>query len=224
MNCKYCNKSCLKKGFQGGKQKYQCKTCKRYQQKIYTYKMCTEQDEKTIVKLNNIGVSISGIASFTGISKANVVNKIKSIAEKSTMPKIEEEQKEYEADELYTFIKNKNNSCYIMYAINKMTKQVIDFFVGTRTKENVEKVISKVKLLNPKRIFTDKLNLYPGLIGTKIHTASAYKINHIERFNLTLRTHLKRLSRKTICFSRSREMLESCLKLYLYKGNLAMRK
>ncbi|MDL2326931.1 IS1 family transposase [Bacteroidales bacterium OttesenSCG-928-A14] len=32
--------------------------------------------------------------------------------------------------------------------------------------------------------------------------------------NLTLRTHLKRLSRKTICFTRSVEMLSSCLKLY----------
>lgn len=96
---------------------------------------------------------------------------------------------------------------------------MIDFVVGNRTKENIGKVIGSLLVLSPKRIFTDKLNVYPGLIDESIHTANAYKINHIERFNLTLRTHLKRLSRKTICFSKSKGMLEDCLRIYLWGEN-----
>ena len=130
--------------------------------------------------------------------------------------KLFEIQQEYEVDEMYTFIKNKSKGCYITYALNKKTKQVIDFTVGPRTKENIGKVIASVKELNPKRIFTDKLNVYPGLIEKSIHTADAYKINHIERFNLTLRTHLKRLTRKTICFSKSLTMLNAVLKIYFW--------
>ncbi|MBS1665188.1 MAG: hypothetical protein JST68_29350 [Bacteroidetes bacterium] len=41
-------------------------------------------------------------------------------------------------------------------------------------------------------------------------------INRSERKNLTLRTHLKRLSCRTFCFSKSLSMLESCLKLYFW--------
>lgn len=220
LNCKYCNKNCIKKGFQAGRQKYLCKTCNRYQQAHYVYTLCTKEHEKLIVQLNNEGMSISSIGRITGISKANIVNKIKDIAAKIVKPQIIETNQEYEADELYTFIKNKNNSCYFIYAINKATKRLIDFRVGARTKENIAKVIESVNLLNPKRIFTDRLTTYPSLIAEKIHTAGAYKINHIERFNLTLRTHLKRLSRKTICYSKSIEMLEACLKIYFFRQPL----
>jgi insertion element IS1 protein InsB len=216
MNCKYCNGYCIKRGFQNKTQKYQCKTCKHYQQKEYVYKICTEQDNKLIAQLNNEGMSISSIGRITGISKANVVNRIKKLVKKIIEPQINERHQEYEADELYTFIGAKKSPCYIMYAVNKISKQVVNIVVGARTKENLFKVIESINQLSPKRIFTDRLNIYPTLIPATNHVASAYKINHIERFNLTLRTHLKRLSRKTICFSKSREMLENCLRIYLW--------
>lgn len=215
MKCKKCNSVCVKRGFNNSVQRLFCKSCKRYQQKTYTYRLCTESDEETIVKLNNIGVGINGISRFTGMSKANVVLKIKTIASKMKKEKIVEEQQEYEVDEMHTFMKCKSDSCYITYAINRKTRQVVDFVVGSRTKENIGKVIASLLALNPKRIFTDKLNVYSGLIDKLIHTASSYKINHIERFNLTLRAHLKRLSRRTICFSKSKEMLGNCLRIYL---------
>jgi len=218
MNCNSCKKTPIKRGFNKNKQRLFCKNCNLYYQIEYRYKKCSNQDELMISRLNNEGISISGIARITGMSKANVINKINMLAAKIIKPEVKEDQQEYEVDEMRTFIKSKNNICYITYAINKKTKRIIDFVAGPRTKENLGKVIGTVNKLNPKRIFTDKLNIYPGLINRAIHTASAYKINHIERFNLTLRTHLKRLTRKTICFSKSKAMLENCLKIYLYSG------
>lgn len=218
MECKNCQGLCIKKGCQNRRQKYYCKACKMYQQKTYSYRRCTVEDEKMIAKLNNESVNISGIARITGISKSHVINKINQIAKRTEQLIIIEEQQEYEVDEMHTFIGRKTNHCYITYALNRITKQVIYFVVGGRTKENIGKVIEKVKLLNPKRIYTDKLNVYPGLIEKAIHISSSYKINHIERFNLTLRTHLKRLSRKTICFSKSKQMLEHCLRIYLWSN------
>lgn len=217
MECKYCKGKSIKKGFQTGIQKYRCKQCKKYFQETYTYKRCTKEDEKMIVVLNNEGVGICGIARIIGISKANVINKIKQIVLRIKKQNVQETGQEYEVDEMHTFIGNKKNPCYIIYALNKITRQVIGFAIGARTKENVNKVIELIKVLSPKRIFTDKLPLYSRLIDNSIHIASSYKINHIERFNLTLRIHLKRLNRKTICFSKSKEMLESCIMLYFNK-------
>jgi len=68
--------------------------------------------------------------------------------------------------------------------------------VGKRTKENVGKVIAKLLLLNPRKVYTDGLNIYPSLIPLAIHNVFRYHTNTIERNNLTLRTHIKRLQEK----------------------------
>jgi IS1 family transposase len=122
----------------------------------------------------------------------------------------------YEVDELYAPVSGK--LYYIIYAINRTTKEVIDYAIGARTKENIGKVIKKLLSLSPKRIYTDGLPLFAYIIPKKIHRVFQYKTNRIERNNLTLRTHLKRLSKKTICYSKSRAMLEACFRLYIWRG------
>lgn len=88
-----------------------------------------------------------------------------------------------------------------------------------------------VLLSEAKKIFTYGYDLYNSLIPEEIHRKAKYSINHIERNNLGIRTHLKRLSRKTICFSKSKElpplklrqsgMLEACLKIYFWADRLS---
>ncbi len=220
MKCNNCKESnCIKKGIRNEKQKYYCRDCRKYFQLTYTYKRCTPEDEEMIVQLTTEGVGICGISRITGVSKANVINKIRNISSRIVKPIFNETEQEYEVDEMYTYIGNKETPCYIIYALNKVSRKVIDFAIGGRTKENISKIINQVKLLNPKCIYTDKLNVYPALMDTIKHNTTKYKINRIERMNLNLRTHLKRLSRKTICYSKSKEMLENCLRLYFLKNN-----
>jgi len=219
MNCKYCNSTCIKKGFQDGKQKYKCKSCNKNQRDTYTYRICDGKDEYYLILLNNEGMSISSMSRLTGISKANVVNKIRKIGRQISLPIIKEQGQQYEADEMKVLIGKKNKHCpnYLIYALNKDTKQVINMTIGRRTKENVSKVIDTIIELNPKKVYTDKLNIYKALLENEIHVASSHMINHIERFNLTLRTHIRRLSRDTICFSKSAEMLEYSIRIYIWK-------
>lgn len=77
-------------------------------------------------------------------------------------------------DEVHTFIKSKNKSCYITYALNKTTRKIIDFVVGDRTKENIGKVIQSLKQLHPLKVFTYKINVYPGLIDRAVHIAGVH--------------------------------------------------
>jgi IS1 family transposase len=72
------------------------------------------------------------------------------------------------------------------------------------------------KLSDAKRIYTDKLRQYKTLIPAAIHRTTNRGTNHIERNNLTIRTHIKRLARRTICFSRKIAMLHSVLKIYFW--------
>lgn len=214
MICRHCSGSCIKKGVIKGRQRYRCRECLKYQQEKYRLKRFTETT--LLIHLNNEGMSISSIARILKVSKATVIRKLKHISNSLISLRPNEQHQEYELDELYTYVGNKENECWIMYAINKATRKVIECVVGKRTTENIKLVVEKVLALKPNKIYTDFLNIYPALIPPGIHKASRYKTNRIERLNLTLRTHLKRLSRKTICFSRSFRMLEACLKLYLW--------
>lgn len=114
----------------------------------------------------------------------------------------------------------KLKEAWVIYAINRNTKKVINFIVGRRTRRNISVITKLVLELYPKTIFTDRLKTYRSLIPRQQHNTRKKNTTVIERNNLTLRTHLKRLSRKTICLSKNFEMLEATLKLYLWGNQL----
>lgn len=88
-------------------------------------------------------------------------------------------------------IGNKGTKDYLTHAIERKTKDVIDFVVGSRNTGNLKSVIDKLLLLHPKRVYTDGLNIYLNLIPKEIHKRFQYCTNRIERMNLNLRTHIK---------------------------------
>lgn len=218
--CRYCTNACIKKGWYKTIQKYFCKQCHKYQQSFYSYKLISAEEDKNIVLLNNEGMSISSIGRYLHIAKTTVRRRLLLISKTIATPIFTEAKQVYEVDEMQTFIGRNHPSCYkyITYAINRTTKSIIDFIVGARTKENIRKVIDKVLALNPRKIYTDGLNIYPSLIPTAIHRNFQYHTNTIERNNLCIRNSLKRLSRKTICFSKCAIMLEACFKILIW-GN-----
>jgi IS1 family transposase len=219
MNCRYCNGICIKKGIRNTKQRYQCKSCKKSQLSEYSYRLLTKADEQWIEDFNSESVSMRGMARLLKSSVTTIQRKVFLLSQKVIKPIYGEFGQEYEVDELCTYIgKNENgNRSWLIYGINKKTNDVIDIAVGKRTLDKIRPVIEKIKSLHPKKIFTDKLNLYPGIIHKEIHSTARYKTNQIERSNLTIRNSLKRLSRKTLCYSKSEKMLEAVILLYFKK-------
>ncbi|MFL9835737.1 IS1 family transposase [Chryseobacterium sp. ST-37] len=102
------------------------------------------------------------------------------------------------------------------YAINKKTKKIAAFHIGKRTNRTLNTIIKTLLYSKSKKIYTDKLRNYQYLIPKEIHQTKRFGTNAIERKNLSIRTHLKRLNRKTICFSKSFLILESVLKIYFW--------
>jgi insertion element IS1 protein InsB len=223
MNCNHCQGPCIKKGKYKTAQLYRCKTCFKYQRSIYKKSTITAAQEKLLVQLNNEGMSISSLSRLLQITKSSVQRKILALSKTVTTATQAAPFQEYETDELRTYIGSKKNECWIIYAIEKTTRKVIDYTVGRRNTVNISKVIDSVISLSPKRIFTDKLNIYRELIPKEKHCPSGYSINHIERMNLNLRTHLKCLSRRTICFSKSEEVLQARVGLYFSCKSAGLR-
>ena len=214
MNCHYCNNVCVKSGSRKGVQRYRCKSCKKYQQAAYAKFRIVQEKYDWVVKLNNEGCGISNIARLLQISKSSVQRVIERMAARLPILPPNETGQSYEIDELRTYCGDRKNELWLIYAINRKSKRIIDFLVGRRTKENISKVLFTLQELRPKYIYSDGLNIYTSLISKSIHKIYLHCTNYIERKNLTLRMHLKRLSRKSICFTKSAVMLKSCVQLY----------
>lgn len=66
---------------------------------------------------------------------------------------------------------------------------------------------------------------YREVIPTEQHVAvgkDSGETAHVERWNNTLRQRLGRFVRKSLSFSKSEEMHEVCLRLFLHSYNLAL--
>lgn len=214
--CIYCSGNCIKYGLNKTRnQRYRCKNCNRTFLSAYSYTAYQPQTDTSIKEHLKEGCGIRSISRLLRISCNTVLHKIISIAKAITKPFISF-GKEYEVDEMYTFVYRKSNQKWIVYALRKDTNEVADFTVGSRTNATLKRVTDTLMLSQASRICTDKLPYYRSLIPDKIHTTKQYCTNHIERNNLSIRTHLKRLSRRTICFSKSLAIINACLKIYFW--------
>lgn len=216
MNCKYCKGKCKKDGFQtNGNQRYKCKKCGRKQQRKYIYNAYDPSLDKSIVIFTKEGVGIRSTARILKISPTTLLSRIIAIGQTIQQPVISKKQI-YEVDEIKCFLKRKENHIWIVYALNRKTKEIVSFNIGSRTNATLGTVTKTLALSDAKKIYTDRWRGYRSLISKKIHSVTNRGTNHIERHNLTLRTHLKRLTRRTICFSRSIVILSAILKIYFW--------
>ncbi|GGI57741.1 IS1 family transposase [Winogradskyella haliclonae] len=214
--CPQCKGVSIKNGFQNNKQRYKCKFCNHRFQLEYTYNAYEPTTNTLIKNLLVEGCGVRSISRIIGISTTTVLSRMLKISKGIKIPYFNKLGCKFEVDELWSFIGNKDNFTWITYAIERETKHIIDFYVGRKTKETIRPLINKILLLQPTKIYTDRLNIYPSIIPKEIHKRFQYSTNKIERMNLTLRTHIKRLSRKTICFSKNKIYLEAHLRIYFW--------
>lgn len=65
------------------------------------------------------------------------------------------------------------------------------------------------------QFYTDAAGVYARHLPTFTHTVGKINTQQIERKHLTLRTRIKRLARKTICFSKSVFMHDTVIGLFV---------
>lgn len=218
LTCSTCNCICIKHGYAAsGKQRFRCKGCRKTNVEYYTYKAYLPHTNNNITNLLCEGCGILGISRLLSISATTVISRILKIAQAIQKP-ILSHHKVYEADEVCTYIGSKKNEYWIACALQRESKTIVDFRIGKRTNKTLKNLIATLLLSQAKKIYTDGLQNYASIIPAKMHRVTQYGTNLIERMNLNLRTHLKRLNRRSICYSKSLRMLGACLKIYWW-GN-----
>lgn len=213
--CAHCSAKCIRKGTYKGTQLLRCGTCLRYQRVQYRYGAWTSGVDDHIILYVREGCGIRSISRIMGIAVSTVIARIKWIASRLGPGPIPS-GRSYEVDELCTYVGNKKNRTWVAYAMDRANKHVVALCTGRRNKRTLRPLVNTLVLAHAKSIRTDALPLYHSIVPQAIHQVKRAGTNGIERMNLNLRTHLKRLARRTICYSKSATILAACVAIYCW--------
>src|SRR5215468_10675264 len=120
-----------------------------------------------------------------------------------------------ELDEMWSYVCKKTNPRWLWHAIDHHTGKVLAYVFGRR-KDNV--FLRLQQLLEPfgiTKFYTDEWGAYERHIEAEKHQVGKENTQKIESKHINLRTRIKRLVRRTICFSKTEQMHDLVIGLFI---------
>lgn len=122
---------------------------------------------------------------------------------------------EAEVDELWSFVKRKKEPRWLWHAIDHRSGKVLAYVFGRRKDEVLLKLKALLEPFGITRYDTDSWGASIRHLEAEEPQPGTPNTQQIERKHLTLRTRLKRLTRKTIGFSKSIQMHDIVIGLFV---------
>jgi insertion element IS1 protein InsB len=127
-----------------------------------------------------------------------------------------------ELDEMWSYVRSKAHPRWLWHAIDHHTGKVLAYVFGRRQ----DAVFLELKgLLEPfgiTRYFTDGWGAYERHVKAEQHTVGKANTQKIESKHITLRTRIKRLVRRTLCFSKTERMHDLVIGLFINRYELGV--
>ena len=120
-----------------------------------------------------------------------------------------------ELDEMWSFVARKSNPRWLWHAIDHHTGKVLAYVFGRRQDEVFLKLKALLEPFGITRYYTDGWGAYERHIEAEQHTIGKDNTQKIESKHINLRTRIKRLVRRTICFSKSERMHDLVIGLFI---------
>jgi insertion element IS1 protein InsB len=130
---------------------------------------------------------------------------------------------EAEVDEMWSFVGKKREPRWLWHAIDHRSGHVLAYVLGRRKDEVFLKLKALLEPFGITRYYTDYWGAYTRHLEADEHQPGKRNTQQIERKHLTLRTRIKRLVRKTISFSKSIQMHDIVLGLFINRYEFGLR-
>lgn len=198
-----------KNGHRRGKQNHLCVDCGR--QFIDSYGPCGYSDwvKRLSLRMYVNGMGFRGIGHVIGVDHATVIGWIKQVGEclpdtydPEAIPQVGE------LDKLETFVGRKRDKLWIWTVVDHFHPGILGWAVGNHSAETFRGLWQAIACWPCFFWVSDGNPVYPKFIPQGDHLVSTTDMIRVERENTRLRHYLAWLHRKTLCYSKSVEMLK----------------
>ena len=120
-----------------------------------------------------------------------------------------------EMDEMWSFYHDKNHQIWLWWAVEHTTNTPVAFTFGTREHKYLDELLELLKPFKIDKVYSDDNFAYHDKISSDILVTGKKNTQKIERNHLTLRTRIKRLARKSICFSKDKTIHQTVIASFI---------
>ena len=120
-----------------------------------------------------------------------------------------------ELDEMWSFVGKKKSPRWLWHALDHRTGKVLADVFGRREDLTLLKLKALLVPFGIRRFYTDGWGAYKRHLAPTRHEVGKGNTQQLERKHLTLRARIKRLARRTICFSKSMQMHDLVIGLFI---------
>ena len=138
-----------------------------------------------------------------------------TVSERTTPAVVIRKVEAAELDEMWSFVGSKQHPRWLWGALDHQTGRMMAYVFGRREDQALLALKALLAPLGIGRFYTDGWGAYHRHLAPHQHVVGKRRTQQLERKHLTLRTRIKRLVRKTICFSRSVQMHEIVIGLFI---------
>jgi insertion element IS1 protein InsB len=120
-----------------------------------------------------------------------------------------------ELDEMWSYVGKKTQQRWLWHAIDHHTGKVLAYVFGRRQDDVFLRLQGLLAPFGITRFYTDGWGAYERHIAPEQHTVGKQHTQKIESKHINLRTRIKRLVRRTICFSKTEHMHDLVIGLFV---------
>jgi insertion element IS1 protein InsB len=118
-------------------------------------------------------------------------------------------------DEMWSFVRCKKQERWLWHAIDHDTGAVLAYVLSDHKDSAFLGLKALLEPFGISQFYTDGWGAYQRHLNPADHSVGKRNTQKIERKHLTLRTRIKRLVRKTICFSKTIVMHDTVIGLFI---------
>ncbi len=122
---------------------------------------------------------------------------------------------EAEMDEMGRFVGSKKQQRWLGSAMDHRSGKMLAYVLAPHEDSALVKLKALLQPFGLTRFYTDAWGAYLRLLDSHRHVIGKANTQKIERKHLMLRTRIKRLSRRTICFSKSVQLHDIVIGLFI---------
>ncbi len=203
-----------------GAQNILCMGCGLQFQGEYVYWGADHKNKDLLKRMLLRGSGVRDCSVVLGISTGCVLRRILRMGEESEIRPKHASYHLVQIDEQWSYVGNKRKKVWLLYAICKKSGEILAANWGKRSKKSVRALLQKLGKVQVSFYCTDHWQAFAEVLPKEKHIIGKKYTKKIEGINTWFRTRLRRLVRRTVCFSKKLIYHYSIMKTAIYERNI----